>query len=82
MRQNIAPSLSIQIIASLILILTIGMLIGAFFYLELLWAGILLALIALYCYLSAPIAYELNSRQLTIVSRMNKKVFGPVLNVL
>ncbi len=80
MRQNVAPTcLSIKIVTSLILFLTGGMLIGAFFTLELLWAGTILAIIALFCYLSAPIAYELVGNQLSVISRFNKKVFGPVI---
>lgn len=80
MRHNIAPaSLSIKIVTSLILLLTGGILVGSFFYFELLWVGIFLAIITLLSFLLAPIAYELNGNQLTIISRLNKKVFGPVL---
>ncbi len=80
MRQNAAPTcLSIKIVTSLVLLLTGGMLIGSFFYLELLWAGIFLVIIVLFCYLSAPIAYELNGNQLIIITRLSKKIFGPVL---
>ncbi len=79
MRQNVAPtSLSIKIVTSLILVLTGGMFIGAFFNFVLLWAGIFMFTIALFCYLSAPIAYELNGDQLIINSRLSKKVFGPI----
>ena len=80
MRQNAAPtSLSIKIVTSLTLLLTGGLLIGSFFYLELLWVGILLVIVVLLCFYSAPIAYELHGKQLLIISRSNKKVFGPVL---
>jgi hypothetical protein len=79
MKQNVAPTgLSIKIITSLILVLTGGMLIGAIFKPGLLWGGIILAIIVLFCYLSAPIAYELNGIHLTVISRINKKVFGPI----
>ena len=80
MKQNRAPTgLSIKIITSLILLLTGGMLMGAFFRPGLLWGGIILGIIVLFCYLSAPVAYGLNGNQLIIISRSNKKVFGPVL---
>ena len=79
MKQNVAPTgLSIKIITSLILLLTGGMLIGAFFKPALIWGGIILAIIVIVCYLSAPIAYELNGNHLTVISRINKKVFGPI----
>ncbi len=80
MRQNVAPTcLTIKIVTSFILLLTGVMIIGTFFILELLWAGIILTIVVIYCYLSAPIAYELTGNQLTIISRMGKKIFGPVL---
>ena len=80
MRQNAASTcLSIRIISSFVLILTAGMFIGAFFNPDLIWVGILLAIIVVLCYLFAPIAYELNGSQLAIVSRISKKVFGPIL---
>lgn len=80
MRQNVAPtSLSVKIVTSLILFLTGGLFIGAFFIHKLLWPGTILAVVDLFCYLSAPIAYELNGNQLTIISRSGKKVFGPIL---
>jgi len=80
MRQNVAPTcLTIKIVTSFVLLLTGVMIIGAFFIFELLWAGIILTIVVIYCFLSAPIAYELNGNQLTIISRMGKKVFDPVL---
>ena len=77
MKQNVAPScMSIKIISSLFLIITGGMLIGAFFADDLLWGGIIFVIIVVLCYLFAPIAYEINGNLLTIVSRVNKNVFG------
>ena len=79
-RYNIAAtSLSIKVVTYLVLLLTGAILVGSFFRLELLWAGIVLAAIVLFCYLSAPIAYELNQNQLIVISRTSKKVFGPIL---
>jgi hypothetical protein len=80
MRQKVAPTcLSIKIVTSIVLLLTAAMFVGALFDIALLWAGIFLTVIVLLCYQSAPIAYELNSDQLTVIFRMGKKVFGPVL---
>jgi hypothetical protein len=80
MKQNVAPtSLSIKIITLFVLLLTLGMFIGAFFEPGFLWAGIVLAIIVLFCYLLAPVAYELNGRQLAIVTRISKKIFNPVI---
>lgn len=83
MKQYVAPTcLSIKIITLFILLLTLGMFIGAFFDPGLLWGGIILTVIVVFCYLSAPVAYELNGRQLAIVTRISKKIFGPVLMCL
>ena len=81
MRHNVAPaSLSIKIVTGLILLLTGGMLAGAFFIPVLLWGGLFLVIIDVFCYLSAPIAYEFNGNKLMVISRMDKKIFGPVLS--
>ncbi len=81
MKQNVAPtSLSIKIITFFVLLLTLVMLFtGAFYDPGFLGAGIALAVIVVFCYLFAPISYELNGRQLAIVTRINKKIFSPVL---
>jgi hypothetical protein len=80
MKLNVAPTcLSIKIITLFVLLLTLGMFIGAFFEPGFLWAGIALVVIVVFCYLFAPIAYELNGSQLAIVTRISKKMFGPVL---
>ena len=79
MKQNVAPiCLSIKIITFLILLITIGLFIGALFEPRLLWAGSVFAIIVVLCYLSAPIAYELNGDQLAIITRSCKKIFAPV----
>ncbi len=60
MKQNVAPtSLSIKIITLLVLLMTIGMFIGAVYEPRLLWAGTVLAVVVVLCYLSAPVAYEI-----------------------
>jgi len=79
MKQNVAPtSLSIKIITLLVLLMTIGMFIGALYEPRLLWAGIVLAVVVVLCYLSAPVAYEIKGDQLLIITRIGNKTFGPV----
>jgi hypothetical protein len=81
MKQNVAPTgLSIRIITLSVLLLTLGMFIGAFFEPGFLWIGIALAVIVSFCYLLAPIEYELHKSQLAIITRINKKIFSPVRN--
>jgi len=81
MRQNTAPgSLSIKIITSLILILTIVIVTGAFYINELIWAGLILTIVVLYCYISSPVSYELNADQLIVKLRKSNKIFAPVVN--
>ena len=78
MKQNVAPtSLSIKIITLLILLMTIGMFIGTLYEPRLLWAGTVLAVVVVLCYLSAPVAYEINGDQLLIITRIGNKTFGP-----
>ena len=79
MKQNVAPtSLSIKILTLLVLLMTIGMLIGAVYEPRLLWAGTVLAVVVLFCYLSAPVAYEIKGDQLLIITRIGNKTFGPI----
>jgi len=79
MKQKVAPaSLSIKIITLLILLMTAGMFIGAYFEPTLVWAGTVLAIVVVLCYLSAPVAYEIKGGQLSIITRIGNKIFGPV----
>ena len=79
MKQDVAPtSLSIKIITLLVLLMTIGMFIGAVYEPRLLWAGTVLAVVVVLCYLSAPVAYEIKGDQLLIISRLGNITFGPV----
>ncbi len=79
MKQKVAPaSLSIKIITLLILLMTAGMFIGAYYEPRLVWAGIVLAIVVVLCYLSAPVAYEINGGHLSIITRIGNKIFGPV----
>ena len=79
MKQDVAPtSLSIKIITLLVPLMTIGMLIGAVYEPRLLWAGTVLAVVVLFCYLSAPVAYEIKGDQLLIITRIGNKTFGPI----
>ena len=79
MKQKVAPaSLSIKIITLLILLMTAGMFIGAYYEPRLVWAGTVLAIVVVLCYLSAPVAYEIKGGQLSIISRIGNKTFGPV----
>jgi len=79
MKQKVAPvSLSIKIITLLILLMTAGMFIGAYYEPRLVWAGTVLAIVVVLCYLSAPVAYEIKGGQLSIITRIGNKIFGPV----
>jgi len=42
------------------------------------WAGAGISAVALFCYLRAPIAYEINGDELTVRLRMGQKVFPAV----
>ncbi|GBF29018.1 hypothetical protein MnTg03_00583 [bacterium MnTg03] len=79
MQQNVAPaSISIKFITLLILLMTAGMFIGAYYEPRLVWAGIVLTLLVVFCYLTAPVAYEIKGDQLLVITRIGHKIFGPV----
>ena len=79
MQQNVAPaSISIKIITLLILSMTAGMFIGAYYEPRLAWVGIFLVILVVFCYLTAPVAYEIKGDQLLVITRIGHKIFGPV----
>jgi hypothetical protein len=69
---------AIKVITGLVLAMTVALLLAAVKVHILLLVGAVLATIALFCYLYAPIAYELTGDQLTVRLRMGRKVFQAV----
>ncbi len=79
MTQASAPmSPAIKFITGLVLVMIVAMLLAAVKVCVLLWAGAGLATVAFFCYLYAPVAYELTGDQLTVRFRMGQKVFQAV----
>jgi hypothetical protein len=79
MTQASAPmSTAIKVITGLVLAMTALMLLIAVKFGALLWGSALLAAVTLFCYLYAPIAYELTGDQLTVQFRLGQKVFKAV----
>jgi hypothetical protein len=79
MTQASAPmSLAIKVITGLVLAMTAVMLFAAVKICGLLWGGAILATIVIFCYLYAPIAYELTGDELTVRFRLGQKVFQAV----
>lgn len=80
MRQQVAPTgRSIKIITAFILMLTLVMLIAATYESALVWAVVALIIIVFSCYLYAPVAYIIENKQLIVIRRINRKIFGPVV---
>jgi hypothetical protein len=71
-------STAIKVITGLVLAMTAVMLLAGVKVWGLLLGGGLLATVALFCYLYAPIAYELMGDQLTVRFRLGQKVFPAV----
>lgn len=71
-------SLSIKIVTGIILMMTVGFFIGSIIESGLFIAGILLGVISILCYLYAPVAYAISNNNLLVLSRINRKTFGPV----
>jgi hypothetical protein len=79
MTQASAPmSSAIKVITGLVLVMTAVMLLVAVKFGALLWGSALLMAVILFCYLYAPIAYELRGDQLTVQFRLGQKVFQAV----
>jgi hypothetical protein len=71
-------STAIKVIAGLVLVTMASMLLIAVKFGALLWGGALLAAVTFFCYLYAPIAYELTGDELTVQFRLGQKVFPAV----
>lgn len=79
MTQETAPmSLAIKIITGVVFVMAVVFLIASLKVCGLRWGGGLLALVVFFCYLYAPIAYELTGDQLTVRFRVGQKVFNAV----
>ena len=79
MTQATAPmSPAIKFITGLVLVMTVVLLIAGLKVCGLLLGGAILATVVGFCYLYAPIAYELTGDQLTVRFRVGQKVFPAV----
>jgi hypothetical protein len=79
MTQASAPmSTAIKVITGLVLVMTMVMLFIGVKVCGLLWGGGLLATVVFFCYLWAPVAYELTGDELTVRLRWGQKVFPAV----
>ena len=79
MTQATAPmSTAIKVITGLVLAMAAAMLLAGVKVWGLLLGGTILATVALFCYLWAPVAYELMGDELTVRMRLGQKVFPAV----
>jgi hypothetical protein len=79
MTQATAPmSLAIKFITGLVLAMTAVLVIAGLQARGLLLGGAILATVVGFCYLYAPVAYELSGDQLTVRFRLGQKVFPAV----
>ena len=79
MKQNTAPTCrSIKIVTAFISLLTIAIFIGSLFIPVLIWAGFILLLIEIICFLYSPTAFEIRDKQLVVIKNLGKKSFGPI----
>ena len=79
MTQASAPmSTAIKVITGLVLVMAAVMLLAGVKVWGLRLGGGLLATVALFCYLYAPMAYELTGDELTVRFRLGRKVFPAV----
>jgi len=79
MTQPSAPmSTAIRCITGVVLVMMVAFLIAGLKVCGLLLGGVALATVVFFCYLHAPIAYEVTGDQLTVRFRMGQKVFPGV----
>jgi hypothetical protein len=79
MTQATAPmSSAIKVITGIVLVMTVALLLAAVKVCSLLFGGAALGTVVFFCYLYAPIAYELTGDQLTVQFRLGQKVFPGV----
>ena len=79
MTQASAPmSPAIKFVTGLVLVMIVALLLAAGKVGVMLFASAVLAAVAFFCYLYAPVAYELTGDQLTVRFRLGQKVFQAV----
>jgi hypothetical protein len=79
MTQASAPmSPAIKFVTGLVLVMIVALLLAAGKVCGMLLGSALLSIVALFCYLYAPVAYELTGDQLTVRFRLGQKVFQGV----
>jgi len=72
-------SLAVKITTAAFLVGTAGLMIGALYVPALAYAATVLLLVSAFCYMTAPVAYELEGGRLTVFTHMGSTVFGPVV---
>ena len=79
MTQASAPmSPAIKVVTGLVLAMIVALFLAAGKVDAMLWAGAALSAVALFCYLRAPVAYEITGDELTVRFRLGQKVFPAV----
>jgi hypothetical protein len=79
-KYSVAPiDLTVKIVSGGVLGLNAGFWVASFFTHWALLPAAFLAVITLYCYLRAPVAYEVSPKGLTILFRVGSKQFGPII---
>jgi hypothetical protein len=79
MTQASAPmSPAIKFVTGLVLVMIVALFVAARQVCGMLLGSALLSIVALFCYLYAPVAYELTGDQLTVRFRLGQKVFPAV----
>jgi hypothetical protein len=71
----------IRMVTGLVIALGIGFLVASFWVIHLLIASALIFVVAVGCYLRAPVAYEITQVGLTVVFRIGQKSFGPIARI-
>jgi hypothetical protein len=80
MEQQTAPmSGAIKAVTGLVLVMTAGFLWASLWQRVFLIGGLALAAVSWFCYLYAPVAYELTGHRLVVRRRFGERAFSPVV---
>lgn len=72
-------SLSIKILTAIVIAMAVGFIIGGFHDQNLMFGGILLAIVAFVCYLLTPASYDVSNGCLTVLLHAGRRSFGEIV---
>jgi hypothetical protein len=80
LHQRAAPTcLAIKIVTGIVLLTTAGLIVGSFYTVMIPPVALLMIILVVACYLTAPVAFALDQGSLTVVTNSGRRSFGQVI---